>query len=43
MEPKEVTTTITVSKTTRAKLASLGGKDDSFDDILRRLLNMERQ
>jgi len=31
-------TTISLSKETRNKLALLGAKDDSFEDILKRLL-----
>lgn len=31
-------TTIQLSKTTRDRLASLGSKDDSFEDIIKRLI-----
>ena len=33
------TTSIRVKKSTRDRLASLGGKDDSFDTIINRLIN----
>lgn len=31
-------TTIVLSKSTRDELASLGGKDDSFEDIVKKLI-----
>lgn len=38
-----ITTTITISKETRDKLASLGTKDASFEDIIIELLKKWRE
>ena len=36
-------TTIQVNKSTRDALASIGGKDDSFDDIINRLIDFYKK
>lgn len=39
MDETENTTTITVSRRTRERLAQLGKKDNTFDEIIRGLLD----
>jgi len=40
---QETTTTIRVTFDTRNRLAKLGSKDDSFDDILKKLLDQNEK
>ena len=40
---QEVTTTIRVTIDTRNRLAKLGSKDDSFEDILKKLLDQNEK